>query len=119
METKTYPQAIADEMLEIHASGQEIEDLRREVQQFEDAAFTEVLTARQEGSDKPLFSNETARMVAVRAHLSRSDDYTAAQLRLRRAENDRAAHVARLEQLRLEYRLRLIDYEVEFLGRRN
>jgi len=99
----------------IEESGRKIAELTADIAQRRDeAAFLEtqetVEILRAVGDNgKPLFSNETARETALAGRLICNEEYQTAKRAIRSAELARALELARLERLRGDFQLQLID----------
>jgi len=107
-----YPEQIEDVALQLSQRTREVQDLREQVTLRESAATLEVLNARDE-QGRALYSNETARNAAIKLALSSNNNYQELERRLTAAETERSQLLARIERLRGEFRLHLLDRQQE------
>jgi hypothetical protein len=77
-----------------------------------------VIAAKGE-NDKPLYSNDKARDIAVYFALRADSSYNQDRATERILEHKKATLETECERLRREYRISLIDYERAQLGRRD
>lgn len=112
-----YPSAIEATAIAHHAAAKTLEQ-RRELAALRACELkTEVLNAKNE-QGKPAYSNETARECAIADALASDQDYQSLIEEADQAERLKVELSAKLERLRAEYRVALIDYEADRLGRR-
>ncbi len=107
-----YPEQIEATVLQLSQRTREAQDLREQVDLRESAATLEVLNARDE-QGRSLYSNETARNAAIKLALSSNNNYQDLERKLTAAETERSQLLARLERLRGEFRLHLLDRQQE------
>ncbi len=107
-----YPEQIEEVALQLSQRTREVQDLREQVTLRESAATLEVLNARDE-QGRALYSNETARNAAIKLALSSNNNYQELERRLTAAETERSQLLARIERLRGEFRLHLLDRQQE------
>ena len=113
-----YPRQIEEATLSLLDIEEELATLRDRLKDAEVEIQAAVLDAR--GDDnKPLYSNDRARDIALHRSLRADDDYQRDRSTERILEHKKAALEAEIERLRREYRIALIDYEREQLGRRD
>lgn len=79
----------------------------------------DVLTAKDKATSKALYTNDTARECAVNKLLSERDGYNDLKASERHIETVKAERNTRLDRLRKEFEIALLDWEAERLGRRN
>ena len=113
-----YPEQIETFSLQLSSKTREVQDLREQVELRESAATLEILNARDE-QGRALYSNETARNAAIKLALSSNNNYQDLERRLTAAETERAQLLARLERLRGEFRLHLLDRQQEIAAMRS
>jgi hypothetical protein len=118
--TKTineYPAVIEATALALHVASKVLE-LRREFSSLHASEVKlEIINARTEAG-KPLYSNETARECAIADALARDEAFQHFTEECNEAERLKVELAAKLERLRAEYRIALIDHEADRLGRR-
>lgn len=114
-----YPERIETASLALFAVTEKMRQLRERLQEIEDAVTVEVLTARDEATGKPLFTNDTMREVTKRERLRARQDYVDLTDQLNVEERKRVETEAHLESLRREFRIALIEFEAEKLGGRS
>lgn len=110
------PAAIEATAIAVHAAAKTVEQRREFVTLRACEIKTEILTARNEAG-KPVYSNDAARECAVTDALASDDNYQQLVEELDDAERLKIALAAKLERLRAVYRIALIDYEADRLGR--
>ncbi len=113
-----YPEQIEANALQLSTKTREVQDLREQVDLRESAATLEVLNARDE-QGRALYSNETARSAAIKLALASNNNYQELDRKLIAAETERAQLLARLERLRGEFRLHLLDRQQEIAAMRS
>jgi hypothetical protein len=118
--TKTineYPALIEATALALHVASKVLER-RREISSLHASEVKlEIINAKSEAG-KPLYGNETARECAIADALARDEAFHHFTEECDEAERLKIELAAKLERLRAEYRLGLIDYEADRLGRR-
>lgn len=112
-----YPAKIEATALALHAAAKTFDERRELVSLRAYELKTKILTAKNEAG-KPLYSNEGLRECAVTDALASDENYRALVAEADEAERLKVELAAKLERLRAEYRIRLIDYEAGQLGRR-
>jgi hypothetical protein len=118
MELRDYPREIERAAQALAATVEEIADVRDLLKSWELDALETVIEARGE-DQKPLYTNDKARELAVARTLKNLSTYQQDRARLRTLERKKATLEAECERLRREYRIALIDYEREQIGRRD
>lgn len=112
-----YPAKIEATALALHAAAKMLEE-RRELAALSACELkTEILIARNEAG-KPLYSNDSLRECAISDALASDENYRELVVEADEAERLKVELATKLERLRAEYRIRLIDYEADRLGRR-
>ncbi|MCW5967573.1 MAG: hypothetical protein KIT57_03605 [Blastocatellales bacterium] len=112
-----FPAAIEATAIAHHTAGKTLE-FRRELVALRAAEIkVDILIARNDAG-KPLYSNETARECATVEALASDEQYQQLIEEANQAERLKTELAAKLERLRAQYRIALIDYEADRLGRR-
>lgn len=119
MKLHEYPEQIESSALQLHEASEQLQSVREEIGRIEIHTKADVLTAKDEGTGKALYSNDTARDCAISKRLEQDANYADCRERERQLERTKTEQTARLERLRREFQLALIDYEAERLGRRH
>lgn len=119
MKLHEYPEQIESAALSLHEVNEQLQSVREEIGQIEIQVKADVLTAKDEGTGKALYSNDTARECAVNKLFSERDGFNDLKASERHIEKVKAERSARLERLRKEFEIALIDLEAERLGRRH
>ena len=118
--TKTineYPALIEATALALHVASKVLER-RRELSSLHASEIKlEIINTKTEAG-KPLYGNETARECAIADALARDEAFLHFTEECDEAERLKAELSAKLERLRAEYRIALIDHEADRLGRR-
>lgn len=109
---REHPQKIEEIQIEIARVGTELQTVREEIGNREALMTLDVVTARDE-SGKPLYSNESLRVAALTLAKEQSDELNDLKTREKALEQNRSELFARLERLRLEFKLFLLDHEAE------
>lgn len=109
---REHPRKIEELQIEIARVGGELETVRGEIGRREALITLDVVTARDEGG-KPLYSNESLRTAALTLAKEQSEELNDFKIRERTLEQTRSELFARLERLRLEFKLFLLDEEAE------
>lgn len=112
------PDAIEATNLAHFAAGKTLDAVRAQASQVAAEIKTEVLSAKNEAG-KPLYSNDQQRDAAITIALATDDEYQQLVQDVEHAERLKATLAAKLERLRGDYRIALIDYEADRLGRRS
>ena len=118
--TKTineYPSLIEATALALHVASKVLERRRELSSLHASEVKLEIINARTEAG-KPLYSNETARECAIADALARDEEFHHFIEECDEAERLKVELAAKLERLRTEYRITLIDHEADRLGRR-
>lgn len=109
---KKHPEQIAELLLKINFQTNEIQDLRERLNLAEANLIVEIHTAKNE-TGKPLYSNEEIRKAEFVRQSHDNLLIHRLQKELRQKEGERVYSLARLERLRLEYKLFLLDRRAE------
>lgn len=118
--TKTineYPALIEATALALHVASKVLERRRELSSLHASEVKLEIINAKNE-SGKALYSNETARECAIADALARDEAFEQFTEECDEAERLKVELAAKLERLRAEYRMALIDHEADRLGRR-
>ena len=91
---------------------EELQTVREEIGSKEALMTLDIVTARDEGG-KPLYSNESLRAAALTLAKEQSEELNELKNREKTLEQTRGESFARLERLRLEFKLFLLDREAE------
>jgi hypothetical protein len=118
MKITDYPKEIERAALDLAATCEEIAEVRDRIKDAEIEALASVIAAKGE-NDKPLHSNDKARDIAVFFALRADSSYCQDRATERILEHKKATLEAEIDRLRREYRIAVIDYEREQLGRRD
>lgn len=108
-----YPRQIEEVQLEILGYNAEIERIRTGLQQIEDSHLLDVMMARSHDG-KAIFSNDASRGIEHRGRLAASTDYQECKKHLEEYEGLKTAAVIRLERLRGEFKLEVVEKWQEF-----
>ena len=100
------------QQIEIARVGAEQQAVREEIGSREALMTLDIVTARDEGG-KPLYSNESLRAAALILAKEQSEELNELKNREKALEQTRGEMFARLERLRLEFKLFLLDQEAE------
>ncbi|HET9531623.1 MAG TPA: hypothetical protein VFQ92_14800 [Blastocatellia bacterium] len=117
MKISDYPKEIEAAALDLAATCEELSETRDRIKVAEIEALASVIAAKGE-NDKPLPTNDKARDIAVFFALRSDSSYCQDKATERILEHKKATLEAEIERLRREYRISLIDYEAERLGKR-
>ena len=112
-----YPALIEATALALHVASKVLERRRELSSLHASEVKLEVINAKTEAG-KPLYSNETARECAIAEALARDEAYRQFAEECDEAERLKVELAAKLERLRAEYRVALIEFEADKLGRR-
>ena len=118
MRIQDYPKQIEAAALDLAATCEELSETRDRIKEGEIEALASVIAARTEDG-KLIHSNDRARDIAVHFVLRADSSYNQDRASERILERKKAGIETELERLRREYRIALIDYEREPLGRRD
>lgn len=110
---QTYPTRIEDAALAIHQARVLLNEKRSLLETLNDELLKRVLTAVDSITQKPLYTNEQMRALALRERQGESEEWYTANALVIAAEEEHAEAVARLERLRNEFRLGLLAIEQE------
>ena len=109
---REHPQKIEEIQIEIARVGTELQTVREEIGKLEALMTLDVVTARDEGG-KPLYSNESLRAAALTLAKEQSEELNELKTREKTLDQRRSELFARLERLRLEFKLFLLDQGAE------
>ncbi|MDQ4123185.1 MAG: hypothetical protein M3209_17245 [Acidobacteriota bacterium] len=109
---REHPQKIEELQIEIARITSELQTIREELGSREALMTLDVVTARDE-SGKPLYSNELLRTAALTLAKEQSEELKDLKIREKIIEQTRSEMFARLERLRMEFKLFLLDREAE------
>jgi hypothetical protein len=109
---REHPQKIEELQIEIARLGAELQTVREGIGSREALMTLDIVTARDEGG-KPLYSNESLRAAALTLAKEQSEELNELKNREKTLEQTRGESFARLERLRLEFKLFLLDQEAE------
>lgn len=118
MKPQDYPREIERAVLDLAATNEELSTVCDQIRDAEMQTTQSVLNARGE-EDKPLYTNDKARDLAVYNSLRANESYQRDKATKRILEHKRATLEAEIERLRRESRFAAIDYERQQLGRRD
>lgn len=105
---KNYPEQIEKHLLELTRLNQLIETTRAQISTIEAELQLEIITARTIDG-KLVFSNDTARSAAFTKSCDESDELQSLIAERRTHEYRRAELLAKVERLRLEFKLHELD----------
>ena len=111
-----YPELIENVSLNLARKNREIQELRSQLGIEESSMILEILNAKDE-QGKALYSNETARNAAVKIVLSTNPTYQELETKSLDAEQERAELLANFECLRNEFKLFLLDKQLEIASK--
>ncbi|HET9533357.1 MAG TPA: hypothetical protein VFQ92_23600 [Blastocatellia bacterium] len=111
---QNYPELIEQTLIEIETWRQEIQDLRRVTAEIKETKRITILNAKNEAG-KALYSNDQARDAQLVAELAKDEMYQGAVSQLDKKEYQKAVSEARLERLRGEFKLYLLDRQQEVM----
>ncbi|HXG66560.1 MAG TPA: hypothetical protein VNO70_15780 [Blastocatellia bacterium] len=118
MDVRDYPKEIEALSLELAEATSDLAAVREQMEVEEMETLSTILHARDEAG-KPLYGNDKARDIARHRALRDSDTYRQYQLMERGLEARKAAIAAKLERLRKEFSIALLEFEATQLGRRS
>jgi hypothetical protein len=118
MKVTDYPKQIEAVALDIAATCEELSETRDRIKEAELETLASVIAAKGE-NDKPLYTNDRARDIAVYFALRADSSYNQDKATERILERKKATLEAEIDKLRREYRIAVIDYERAELGRRD
>jgi predicted nucleic acid-binding Zn-ribbon protein len=109
---REHPQKIEELQLQIADLNRDLDDVREKVATREALMTIEIVTARDE-TGKPLYSNESMRAAAVTLAKNNSEELRNLWEQENNFEYKKSELFARLERLRLEFKLYLIERQEE------
>ena len=109
---REHPQKIEELQIEIARVTAELQTVRDQIGNREALMTLEIVTARDDDG-KPLYSNESLRAAALALAKEQSEELNSLKNREKALEQNRSEFFARLERLRLEFKLFLLDREAE------
>jgi predicted nucleic acid-binding Zn-ribbon protein len=109
---RDYPQKIEELQIEIARVSSELQTAREEIGNREALLTLDVVSTRDEAG-KPLYPNEALRSAALTLARENSEELKDLRNREKLLEQTRSELFARLERLRLEFKLFLLDREAE------
>jgi len=109
---QNYPELIEQTMIEIETWRLEIQDLRRAAAEIKESKRITILNARNDAG-KALYSNDQARDAQLVADLASDEMYQGIISQLDNKEYRKVVSEARLERLRGEFKLYLLDRQQE------
>jgi hypothetical protein len=112
-----FPERIEAVSLSLAGKNRELQDLREQLGLRESTATLEILGAKDE-QGKPLYSNETTRGAAMKLALASNNQYQELSSRIAAVEQERAELMASVERLRGEFRLHVLDKQLEIASLR-
>lgn len=118
MTINEYPALIEAANLELYEAGKELDEERERLARYEAGIKVQILTARNEAG-KPLYSNDALRDAAFTEAIADDDRHQQLRVLADGAELEKFTAAAKLDRLRAEFRIALIEYEAERLGRRS
>lgn len=110
-----YTETIERTSLELSRTTLEIGHLREQIAEVEAIEQLEIINAKN-GESKPLFTNETARGAALTLRLRENAEARELKKMLEEQEQRRSLLAARLERLRGEFKLHLLDRHSEIIA---
>lgn len=110
---REHPQKIEELQIELARVNTELQTIRDEIAGKEALLTLDVVTAKDE-TGKPLYSNESLRAAALTLAKEQSPELNELKTREKNLDQIRSELYARLERLRLEFKLFLLDQEAEF-----
>lgn len=105
---REHPEKIEQISLEIAGLNEKLQSLRDQIGNQEALMTLEIVTAKDE-QGKPLYPNESLRNAALVLSKHQSEELQSLISEEREIDRRRAASFARLERLRLEFKLFLLD----------
>jgi hypothetical protein len=104
------PEEIENTFLELAAFDERIKSKRAKVRSIELQITLDVTTAK-DGNGKLLLTNEKQREAAIASTLAESEEYAELATELSNLEQDRLRLQARLERLRMEFKVEMLEAE--------
>jgi hypothetical protein len=104
-----YPELIEAAACDVAELTKEINAIRIDMREIEIEQIGEVLSACDEASGKPIFTNDKQRDYALAARLQDHTQYRHLRATLADKEMEKGTTAARLERLRGEFKLHLIE----------
>lgn len=111
-----YPQEIEQTGIKIANLSREINAIRGDMRELEIEQVGEVLSASDPETGKPLFTNDKQRDYALAVRLAEDGQYNALKANLAERELEKGIAAAKLERLRGEFKLHLIERQAEYIG---
>jgi hypothetical protein len=105
------PEEIENTFLELAAFDERIKQRRSRVRSLELQITLDVTTAKDPETGKLLLTNEKQREAAIASTLAESEEYAELATELGNLEQDRLLLQARLERLRMEFRVEMLEAE--------
>lgn len=109
---KNHPQQIEGLMCDVADMNSHIQAKREQLNIIEAAAQIEIYTAK-DADGKLLFSNDNLRKANYTSLIAENKEYCEISHSLTTIERERLYHLAKIERLKLEFRLFLLDRETE------
>ena len=109
---REHPEKIEQVSLEIANVTESLQNVRDQIGKQEAVLTLEIVTAKDEAG-KPLYPNESLRNAALTLLKDQSEELQKLIFEERAYEKKRAEFFASLERLRLEFKLFLIDKQIE------
>jgi chromosome segregation ATPase len=106
-----YPEEIESTFLELASFDERIKQVRAKVRSLELQITLDVTTAKDPETGKLLLSNDKQREGAIASTLAESEEYAELATDISNLEQDKIRLQARLERLRMEFKLHLLDCE--------
>jgi hypothetical protein len=104
-----YPELIEQAATDVAELTKEINAIRVEMREFEVEQLGEVLSASDEATGKPLFTNDKQRDYALAVRITDNATYQSLRASLADKELAKGIAQAKLERLRGEFKLHLLD----------
>jgi hypothetical protein len=105
------PEEIENTFLELAAFDERIKQRRSRVRSLELQITLDVTTAKDPETGKLLLTNEKQREAAIATTLAESEEYAELATELGNLEQDRLRLQARLERLRMEFKVEMLEAE--------
>jgi hypothetical protein len=112
-----YPEQIEQTAINIANLAREINAIRSDMREIEIEQMGEVLSATDSATMKPLFSNDKQRDYALAVRLGDDGQYCALKVSLAERELEKGIAAAKLERLRAEFKLHLLDRQADIAAR--
>lgn len=118
MESINYPTHIEKASLDLAQVQREAATLRERFAEIESILTLEIANAKS-AEGKPHYSNEASRSAELTLRLRDNEDATEIKRMLERADESRNQKLARLERLRGEFKIHLLDKQAEIASHTN